>query len=217
MKLSSKLIGWPVALAMLLLRATCRMRLHNDPRPALRAASEPYVYAVLHAHQVATAIDSERGTGAMVSQSADGEILQLGVRILGVKTFRGSSRSMTRDKGGRSALLELISHVLGGSPAYLSVDGPRGPRNRVHKGIAVLSKQTGAAVVNVVAIPRRRWIISGAWDRLQIPIPFCNIDAHFAEPIRPRQDEGVEEYRQRIECSLNQLERTWDPAEATST
>ena len=103
---------------------------------------------------------------------------------------------------------------MGGAPGYLAVDGPRGPRNRVHKGIAVLSQRTGAAVVNLVAVPTRRWIFTRAWDRFQIPKPFATIHGYFAEPLFYRDGEGVEQYRKRIETSLNDLERQHDPVES---
>ena len=111
-------------------------------------------------------------------------------------------------------LTNLIEHVRTGKPAYLAVDGPRGPRNRVHKGIAVLSQQTGAAVLNVVAVPSRRWIFKRSWDRFQIPWPFSRIDIFVAETIWPQPDERIEEYRRRIEQSLSELETLCDPIEA---
>ena len=205
---------WFIALAILILRATCRVRIHDDPRPKLRADGATYVFSVLHAHQIAAAICRERGTAAMVSQSADGDFVALGFRLIGIKTVRGSSRGTAGDKGGLSALRELMEHVRKSYPAYLAVDGPRGPRNRVHKGIALLSQRTGAEVLNVVAVPSRRWIFKKSWDRFQIPKPFSRIDIFVAEPIRPEQDERSEEYRRRIEQSLCQLEILRDPVEA---
>ena len=150
----------------------------------------------------------------MVSQSRDGDFVALGLRLLGIKTIRGSSRRNSKNKGGLLALNDLVEHVRTGQPAYLAVDGPRGPRNRVHKGIAVLSQQTGAAVLNVVAVPTRRWIFKRSWDRFQIPKPFCRIDIFFGPPIWPQQGEPIEQYRRRIEQSLCQLETSNDPAEA---
>jgi lysophospholipid acyltransferase (LPLAT)-like uncharacterized protein len=200
---------------MLILRATCRVRLHNDPRPTLRADGARYVYSVLHAHQIAAATCRERGTAAMVSQSRDGDFVSLGLKLVGIKTIRGSSRRRGKDNGGLSALSNLVEHVRTGHPAYLAVDGPRGPRNRVHKGIAVLSQQTGAAVLNVVAVPTRRWIFKRSWDRFQIPKPFCRIEIFVAAPIWPQHGEPIEQYRRRIEQSLCQLEILGDPAEAS--
>jgi len=214
MQIVRSLEAWFLALAMLVLRATCRIAIHNDPRQELRDAAEPYIYSVLHAHQVAAAIDRERGTAAMVSQSADGQLLLPGFWVLGIKVIRGSNRSRGHDKGGRAALQELVAHVQAGSPAYLAVDGPRGPRNHVRKGIAVLSRESGAAVLNVVAVPSRRWILRRTWDRLQIPQPFCRIDGYFSEPLRPQESETIEDYRRRIEASLNELEAMHDSAEA---
>lgn len=205
-----------IALGMLLLRYTCRVRMHNDPRPALRAAGTPYVYSVLHAQQLAAATCGHQGTAAMVSQSRDGALVALGLKCVGITPIRGSSRRHNRDNGGLTALHNLIEHVRGGSPAYLAVDGPRGPRNRVHKGIAVLSQQSGATVLNVVVVPSRRWIIRRSWDRFQIPLPFCRIDTYFADPIRPQPGESVEDYRRRIEASLNDHESLHDPTEAAS-
>lgn len=156
----------------------------------------------------------EAGTAAMVSQSLDGELIVPTLRMMGVTPIRGSNRTRGQTKGGREALVGLIEHVDGGKPAYLAVDGPRGPRNRVHKGVAALSKKTGAVVINMVAVPERRWILAKTWDRLQIPQPFCRVHGYFAEPVRPITDESLEDYRRRIEASLNSLEAEHDPAEA---
>jgi lysophospholipid acyltransferase (LPLAT)-like uncharacterized protein len=204
-----------IALGMLILRLTCRVRLHSDPRPQLRSEGARYIYSVLHANQIAAATCRERGTAAMVSQSKDGDFVAMGLRLAGIKTIRGSSRRGDQDKGGLSALNDLIEHVRTGFPAYLAVDGPRGPRNRVHKGIAVLSQRTGAVVLNVVAVPTRRWIFKRSWDRFQIPKPFCTIDI-FVALIWPQQGESVEDYRRRIQQSICQLESLRDPAEARS-
>ena len=214
MKYATWIFGWIIALAILSLRACCRIRLHDDPRPGLRARSKPYAYSVLHAHQIGAIIDGEPGTGAMVSRSADGELLIPSLRLGGIVPIRGSGRRKHADKGGLGAIGGLIEHVLGGAPVYLAVDGPRGPRNHVHKGIALLSQRTGAAVINLVAVPTRRWIFTRAWDRFQIPKPFATIHGYFGEPLFPREGEGVEQYRKRIETALNELEQQHDPTEA---
>jgi lysophospholipid acyltransferase (LPLAT)-like uncharacterized protein len=205
---------WVIALGILILRTTCRVRIHNDPRAELRAGGACYVFSVLHAHQIAAGICRERGTAAMVSQSRDGDFVAFGFRLIGIKTIRGSNRRHGQDRGGLSALNNLMEHVRTGLPAILAVDGPRGPRNRVHKGIAALSRQTGAAVLNVVTVPTRRWIFKRSWDRFQIPKPFSRIDIFVAAPLWPEQGESIEDYRRRIEQSLCELEAIADPAEA---
>ncbi len=214
--MTKKFISWAAAVAISLLRLTCRIRLHGDPREALRRSRQPYVYSILHAHQVAVTIGAERGTGAMVSRSADGEMIVAALRVAGCVPVRGSGRGRGRgrDKGGRVALAALADHVHGGRPAILAVDGPRGPRSHVRKGIAALSLETGAVVLNVIAVPARRWILTRSWDRMQIPKPFATIDAYFAAPLEPQAGEGIEAYRRRIEASLRELELEHDPAQA---
>jgi lysophospholipid acyltransferase (LPLAT)-like uncharacterized protein len=213
-KLFLPVVAWSAALAIVLLRASCRIRRHGDPRSSLRALSLPYAYSVLHAHQVSAIIDGEPGTGAMVSRSADGGIIIPSLRARGIVPVRGSSNRQGQDKGGHDAFMALVEHVRSGSAAYLAVDGPRGPRNRVHTGIALLSRLTGAAVLNIVPVPTRRWILTGTWDRLQIPKPFATIDYYFGEPVFPSDQEDVEQYRQRIERALNDLELKHDLPEA---
>ena len=46
-------LSWLIALAVVILRVTCRVRVYNDPRPELRKRGVPYTYSVLHAHQIA--------------------------------------------------------------------------------------------------------------------------------------------------------------------
>lgn len=208
------LSSWAAALVIAFLRATCRIRVHNDPRDRLRAAGRPYVYSILHAHQIAITIGAEPGTGAMVSRSAHGQIIVPALKLRGCVPVRGSSRRGAKDKGGRAALTALIEHVREGRPAVLAADGPKGPRNELHKGIATLSRETGAVVLNVISIPSRRWILRNTWDRMQIPLPFCTLDAYFADPLEPLPEESVEAFRKRIEASMTELERRYDPAEA---
>lgn len=208
------MVSWGAALMVLSLRLTCRVRVHDDPRPKLRAAGRRYIYAVLHAHQVSAVIDGERGTGAMVSRSRDGQLIVPALRISGIVPVRGSGgRGDGGGRGGREALDALVDHVKGGRPAYLAVDGPRGPRGHVHKGIAVLARQAEAAVVVMIPVPTRRWVLSKAWDRLQIPKPFCRIDGYFGEPVEPVAGETAEALRQRIESALMRLEELHDPDE----
>lgn len=214
MKLLRPLATAGVTVLYVVLRWTCRIRRHGDPRDELRARAQPYIYSVLHAHHVSTLIDGEPGTGAMVSQSGDGALVLLCLRICGGIPIRGSTDKDGRDRGGRAAFRALVRHLEKGMPAYLAVDGPRGPRNRIHGGVALLSMKTGAAILNVCAVPRRRWILSRSWDRLQIPMPFSIIDFYFAEPIYARDGEKAEQFRDRIETGLNAMEREHDPGEA---
>jgi lysophospholipid acyltransferase (LPLAT)-like uncharacterized protein len=216
-KISPRLIAWPIAAYVLLLRRTCRLRIHDDPRPELHCRSERFAYSILHAHQIAAAINTDPNTAAMVSRSGDGDLVVRAFRALGVTPVRGSSQKHGSDRGGVAALDALVEHVQAGSPAIIAVDGPRGPRGRVRKGIAALALRADATVVNVILVPRWRLRITISWDRFQVPLPFSRIDAYFADPIRCEPNEGIESVRRRIEISLNELELAHDPSEAEPT
>ena len=214
MKLTTWLAGWTLALLFSLLKATCRPRVADDPRPEFRANGTRYIYAVLHAHQLSTLVIGDTNLAAMVSRSADGELIVPMLRMYDVKPIRGSSRRKGRDKGGTKALEQMIEHVASGKPAYIAVDGPNGPRNRIRKGIAQLAINSDALVLPSIAIPSRRWIWRKSWDRLQVPKPFCSIKGVIAEPLSHQEGESVEQFRRRIEQALNALEAAHDPEEA---
>ena len=133
-----------------------------------------------------------------------------GVRDAGPSSVRGR----VARRGGLDALEVLVEHVNGGRPAYLAVDGPRGPRGRVQRGIAALARRTDAAIICLAPIPTRRWVLHRAWDRFQIPKPLARIDAYFAEPIYVDPSETDQQLRARVEAALHKLERQHDPQEA---
>lgn len=212
MKIPPHIVAWPVAAYVLLLRWTCRLRVHDDPRPLLKSEGRKYIYSVLHAHQIGASMYAEAGTMAMVSRSRDGELIVRMLRWMGAVPVRGSSRRKD-SRGGAEALDAMAVHVNSGRPAILAVDGPRGPRGHVRKGVASLASRTGASVLNVVLVPRWRLTMPKTWDRFQIPLPFGRIDAYFAPPVCLAEDEKTESLRRRVESTLLALEQAHDPAE----
>ena len=203
-----------VGVFVILLRMTCQIRMHNDLRSQLVSQGHRYVYGTFHAHQIGGLMAAEPGTGAIVSRSDDGEIVVPVLLWSGHVPIRGSS-GMGR-KGGATALQSLIKHVLNGSGAMLAVDGPRGPRGSVQKGIGLLSQKTNAAVLMAVAVPSKRWIFSRTWDRFQLPKPFCRIDLYLSDPLFPRAGESLERFTERIEQVLRELEAKCDPEEVAA-
>jgi hypothetical protein len=193
---------------------TCRMRFFNDHRPQLKRQGIPYIYGVLHGHQLSLIPGVEPNLKAMVSKSKDGELMAEAIQRIGCEVVRGSKKSHQRERGGREAVDELIRHIQGGGYGVITVDGPRGPRGRVHKGLAMISQKTNAPILLMVPIPNRRLIATRAWDRMQIPLPWSRIDSHFADPIFPIEGEKLENFRKRIEAELRRLEENHDPREA---
>jgi lysophospholipid acyltransferase (LPLAT)-like uncharacterized protein len=207
-----RLVPYLVAIYTLTVRWTCRLRVHNDPRAEMTKAGIPHVFAALHAHQIAAMVSADPGTGAMVSRSQDGQIIVPALRANGHVPVRGSSGKS--DKGGASALKALIKYLDVGKPVILAVDGPRGPRGNVNKGIGVLARKSGAGVLPVLVITNRRYILKKTWDRLQLPLPFGTINAFFAPPMYQNKGEKLDGFAQRIQNELARLEREHDPTEA---
>ncbi len=202
------------AVAAWLVKLTCRIRMNVDPRPDLKKAGIPHVIAVLHGQQLAALMAGEKGSHIMVSKSEDGEIVIPTLEIFGHVAVRGSAGSR---KGGAVALKTIVNAVRTGDAGALSVDGPRGPRGSVHGGIGVLAKKSGAVVVVAIVVPRRRWILSRTWDRLQIPKPFTRIDVHCSLPLSQAKGESLSAFVKRIEHKMAELEWEHDPEEARVT
>ena len=203
-------------LLLLLWRLTCRYVVHApDPRPAWRAEGRGYIYALLHAHQLAAIfINDDPKMVAMVSRSADGDFLVPPLWLRRVRTVRGSSRKAGKDKGGREALGLLIDKARAGWPALIAVDGPRGPRTVVQPGAAKAAISAGCPILPVVVVPTRRWILSRAWDRFQIPKPFARVDMHFGEPLFAAPTDDPSRVTAEVQARLLALERAVDPVES---
>jgi hypothetical protein len=215
-RLLFRLLGLFAAFVMACWRATLRFRVERDPRPALRAAGRRYVYAILHAQQLSfIMLSDDVPILAMVSASKDGEWLVSLCRARRIVPVRGSTRVHGADKGGRTALAQLAEGVCAGLPALLAVDGPRGPRNGVHRGIVDLARETDACIVvaGVFAEPNR-FILERTWDRTQLPRPFSTLTGRFRPPIDPRDFADAASLRARVAAELLALEQEHDPAEA---
>jgi hypothetical protein len=153
---------------------------------------------------------------AIVSVNRDGEIIAAILRRFGIGTLRGSSwdRVKKRDKGGREAfdaaaalLRENANMVIAFTP-----DGPRGPRQRCHLGIAMLSVATGTPVIALASSTRRGKILN-SWDRMLISWPFNRGVKIFGDPIAPPGEtsaEAIEGHRLAIENAMNALGRRAD-------
>ncbi|MCM2371290.1 lysophospholipid acyltransferase family protein [Aporhodopirellula aestuarii] len=196
-----------------LIRRTVRIRVINDRRDQIRYQSDrQFIYAILHAHQVAAVALSDPNTGALVSRSRDGDLLVPLLESCGCVPIRGSSGEGR--KGGATALSQLIRHCQQGHPAVIAVDGPKGPRGKVQKGAAMLAQKTGIPILPVVLVARRRWLFANAWDRMQLPIPFCRLDCRFGDPIYVQESDDLAAIAGQVETSLERLEWAEDPDEA---
>ena len=124
-----------------------------------------------------------RGVGvtAVVSASKDGDRATAVAQRWNHDTIRGSS-----SRGQVAVIRQCIRTLAGGRNVVIIPDGPRGPREQVKPGAAMIALMTNAPVVPVRAIPRRAWRLN-SWDGFVIPKPFTHITVDFKDPLHPSQ------------------------------
>jgi lysophospholipid acyltransferase (LPLAT)-like uncharacterized protein len=140
----------------------------------------------------------------MVSRSDQGEIMALIVRRMGFVPVRGGS-----SMGGTRALSEVIDYFRTHRKVFfgLTVDGSRGPKYKVKKGIVVVAKESGIPIYPIRACAKRS-VLLPTWDNTLIPLPFNEFAFFFGEPITVLPDadqETIEAKRQELEDELMKL------------
>jgi len=179
---------WLLGLLLRLLRLTWRVRVEGRP-PA-----EGGLLAFWHGDQVAlTAAPQSPLPAVLVSRSRDGEIGARAARGLGFPVLRGST-----SRGAVAAGLGVVRSLRAGRSVALAVDGPQGPRHRIHRAPARLASLGGAALIPVAASARRGKILR-SWDRMLIPAPFTSVFIIWGDPVPPAAIQGG-------------LDRVWDRA-----
>jgi len=120
---------------------------------------------------------SDYAPSAIISRSADGEMIaQIALR-LGFRPIRGSS-----SRGGRQALRAIVDDLSHNQAAAHAVDGPRGPRCMVKSGLIKMAQLSGAAIFPLYVSMDRAWRLK-SWDRFLIPKPFSKIILEWGDPI----------------------------------
>ena len=144
----------------------------------------------------------------MISKSRDGDMIAYAVERLDFKTVRGS-----KTRGGSTATLELIERLKNGESGAITIDGPKGPKYVVKKGIVEIARITGIPIVPMsFYCGKRGWIEFKTWDNFRYPIPFKKILNIYGDPIyvpKDADDDAIEHYRKLVEDKLFELqERT---------
>jgi lysophospholipid acyltransferase (LPLAT)-like uncharacterized protein len=153
---------------------------------------------------VVQAADLDPSTPCHTLSSAhrDGAIMARTLRLLGLKPIIGST-----GHGGALAFREIRRVLTEGGRIGLSVDGGKGPRQRIQSGILLLAKHSGCPVVPVTG--SCRWGIQvGSWDRMLIPVPWTKGILMLGAPIRVPKDAGRDELArlgQQYEDAMNNL------------
>ncbi|MBN03876.1 lysophospholipid acyltransferase family protein [Ponticaulis sp.] len=141
----------------------------------------------------------------MISMSRDGEFVARAAEKLGLKVIRGSrgnKKKQDKDKGGAAAIRETGELLKEGGAVCITIDGPRGPRQRASLGAALLAQRRGAKIVTyaLAASPAKRL---NSWDRFVIPFPFTKGAIVIGDIIEAPRGVPAEDIRQRMEDALN--------------
>lgn len=164
--------------------------------------SEKILYAFWHSRLLGLCYAHRfQGVGIMVSKSFDGEWITRLVTKIGYKAYRGSA-----SKDGAAGLLEMIKEPPEGDLA-LTVDGPRGPAEKVKPGVVTIASKGGFPIVPITVIAENAWRLK-SWDRFMIPKPFSTITIlrgkYIIIPPEIGKDE-LEKYRDNIEKAIADL------------
>lgn len=148
----------------------------------------------------------------MFSRSKDGDLLAGFAEGLGVIPIRGSS-----SRGGRAALKAMVRHLRqpGDRKAATVVDGPRGPRFQVKKGMIMAAMLAEVPLLPIMVSARPALTLKGTWDRTLIPLPFSRVIVSYKKPWKVAHGGGsqaLEGIRREVEAVLNEMRVTTDAA-----
>jgi len=141
----------------------------------------------------------------LISDHRDGGFIADTMRLIGIRTIRGSSTC-----GGARALLQMIRKVrtehcdLGITP-----DGPKGPREKVQPGTVRLAVKTGLPILPVCYAANHQWRIR-SWDRFYVPKPFSRGVFVFGKMVPIVADESAKSAMQRIQHAMEETQRKAD-------
>lgn len=141
----------------------------------------------------------------LISLSRDGEFVARASEQLGLHIIRGSSanrKKAQKNKGAAAAIREVGELLDQGAAVCMTVDGPRGPRQRAGMGAVVLAQRKQAKIITyaLACSPAKRF---NSWDNFVVPLPFTKGTIIIGEPIDVDRSIEAEAIRLQLESELN--------------
>lgn len=170
-----------------------------------------YIGVFWHKHiGLPLAIFSKPSCACLVSRSRDGELLARIMVALGLKAIRGSSSSIDgRNKGGSTALRQLLRSAEAGFYPVVTPDGPKGPPEKIKAGVIHLAAMSEIPIVPI-GIAVSRSIRLSTWDGTLIPFPFARVVLSYGDFLRIEKSDDPSV----IESMKNELEKRLQAANA---
>lgn len=166
---------------------------------------KPCIFALWHAHQCVLYDNKDRShLHVLISPSNDGEIIAQAVHSVGINTVRGS-----KGRKGISSTLQLLEKLEAGDSIAITIDGPRGPKQKVKNGIINIAKLSQIPIIPILwHSDAPNFLKFNTWDEFRIPILACKTVALYGDPIYVPSDadkETVEEYRLLLENKMKDM------------
>ncbi|MBQ9034649.1 MAG: lysophospholipid acyltransferase family protein [Alphaproteobacteria bacterium] len=142
---------------------------------------------------------------ALVSPHRDGRIIVHILRKFGIGNIDGST-----DRNSKEAAMELMRNLQQGNSIAIIPDGPRGPSMKLTMSPLFYAQKSGKPILGITYSTEGAKIVLKSWDNMLVPLPFHRGMYAITEPIfiPPEATAGeLEQYRQKIETTLNEL--TW--------
>lgn len=173
------------------------LKLVHATNPRLKSSVDPEQVARDHAPFIVTFWHGQHLMGpflrpaqmelvAMFSRSADAELNARVAERLGLLTVRGSGGrrdSNNAGKGGARALIQLKNALDKGQSASMIADIAHSTAREAGQGVILLAKLSGRPIMPVAYAFSRNKILTKAWDKTAIPLPFGRSVIVAAEPV----------------------------------
>jgi lysophospholipid acyltransferase (LPLAT)-like uncharacterized protein len=185
---------------------SCRKTIVNlAAETQLAQQGRPILYTCWHgqlAYVFCTFPYRPRPIVLLASPSFDGELISRIAEKFGATVFSGS-----RNKGGLAALKQIARRMRQGNYGGIIADGSRGPYHHLHKGVVMLARDAGAAIIPVAVASEKKFILD-TWDKFELTRPFSRVALLFGEPFEVPPDvrnKNLEEFRLQLETKLRNL------------
>ena len=185
---------------------SCRKTIVNlEAETQLAEQGRPILYTCWHGQLAYVFCSSPIGQGRLSCWP---------VPVLTANSSAGSQKnsapgffSGTRNKGGLAALKQIARCMRQGNYGGIIADGSRGPYHHLHKGVVMLARDAGAAIIPVAVASEKKFILN-TWDRFELTRPCSRVALLFGEPFEVPADvrsKNMEEFRLQLESKLRNL------------
>jgi len=157
---------------------TWRLKIDEPPElKRLMKEKRPFILAHWHGDEIVLfGLVPRYRLATIASQSKDGSMMNVMLRLQGTKTSRGSST-----RGAVGALKGLLRYAKQGYNCSYAVDGPKGPIYKVKPGVFETSRIMGAPIFVAGVSCDRKILFEKSWNKTYLPKPFSKIQVTWKE------------------------------------